>query len=100
MLEKVGVEIEYNTEAEDYSGIKLAFGPKILLDPTFALTLSELKHKFQGVNKISKDSTLFLSGHQASVENLHLNGTLRVEGEAKVSGEVVNEERVILEQSS
>ena len=46
MLEKVGVEIEYNTEPENYNGIKLAFGPKILLDPTFALTMNELKHKF------------------------------------------------------
>jgi hypothetical protein len=78
MLEKAGVQIEYNTEVEDYNGIKLAFGPKILLDPTFALTLNELKAKFQGVNKISKDSTLYLSGHSAQVENLTLNGLLRV----------------------
>lgn len=46
MLEKVGVQIEYNTEPEDYNGIKLAFGPKILLDPTFALTMKELRDKF------------------------------------------------------
>ena len=46
MLELVGVNIDYSTQPEDYNGIKLAFGPKILLDPTFALTLKELKEKF------------------------------------------------------
>lgn len=100
MLEKVGVQVEYNTEAEDYEGIKLAFGPKVLLDPTFALTLSELRLKFQGVNRISKDSTLFLSGQDATVENLSLNGVLRVNSGDKVTGEVVNAERVVFEHSA
>lgn len=39
VLQKIGVEIEKDTDPVDYSGIKIAFGPKILLDPSFALTL-------------------------------------------------------------
>ena len=31
---------------KDYGGIKIAFGPKIILDPTFALTFNEIKAKF------------------------------------------------------
>jgi UDP-sugar pyrophosphorylase len=42
MLEKVGVQINRETEVTNYQGVKLAFGPRILLDPTFSLTFSEL----------------------------------------------------------
>jgi hypothetical protein len=38
MLTLAGVEIEYQTEKTDYQGVEIAFGPKILLDPTFAIT--------------------------------------------------------------
>jgi hypothetical protein len=31
----------------------MAFGPKILIDPTFALTLEEVRSKFVGSNSIS-----------------------------------------------
>lgn len=100
MLELVGVHIDYNTEPENYNGIQLAFGPKVLLDPTFALTLNELKNKFKGNNRISKDSTLVLKGKEASIENLNLNGYLRVEESQKATGDVENNERVILEHST
>lgn len=38
-----------------------AFGPKILLDPTFAITFQELKEKFVGHNKISRKSSMILA---------------------------------------
>ena len=75
---------------EDYAGIKLAYGPKILLDPTFALTLSEIKAKFQGNNKISKDSTLILKGKDSRIENLSLDGYLVLENGAVATGEQAN----------
>ena len=87
VLEKVvGVKIERQTESEEYAGIRLAYGPKILLDPTFALTLRDLRAKFVGENKISKNSTLVLKGLDSKVENLDLDGYLRVEGGATISG--------------
>lgn len=42
MLEKVGVQIQRETTETEYGGIKIAFGPKILLDPTFAISFKEL----------------------------------------------------------
>jgi hypothetical protein len=38
MFKIAGVEIETETEKTDYNGMSFAFGPKILLDPTFAIT--------------------------------------------------------------
>ena len=95
ILEKVlGVQIERQDQLEDYSGIKLAFGPKIVLDPTFALSIKELRSKFVGANKVSKNSTLILSGLNSRVENLDLDGVQVVEDKAHVSGAVHNQNRV------
>lgn len=47
------------------------------MDPTFALTFDEIKQKFQGENKISKDSTLVLIGKDTKVKDLNLDGTAR-----------------------
>ena len=94
LTEVVGVHIEKETETHDYAGLKLAFGPKILLDPTFAFTLNELKQKFAGVNRISKGSNLILKGHRSTVSNLTLNGVLRVENGMHATGEVSNEDKV------
>ena len=44
----IGVDIEKNTSTTEYGGMPLAFGPKILLDPTFGITFNELKSKFDG----------------------------------------------------
>lgn len=94
LSEVAGVHIEKETEATDYAGLKLAFGPKILLDPTFAYTLKELREKFTGVNRISRGSTLILKGHKSAVSNLSLNGVLRVENGLHASGEVVSDAKI------
>jgi hypothetical protein len=49
-----------------------AYGPKILLDPIFALTFDEMKIKFMGNNKISKDATLLLTERDVFFDNLDL----------------------------
>ena len=47
ILEKVAnVHIEKETEALDCAGIPIAFGPRILLDPSFGVTIFEIKSKF------------------------------------------------------
>ena len=38
MLKIAGVDLALETEKKDYNGMAFAFGPKILLDPTFAIT--------------------------------------------------------------
>lgn len=95
VLEQVaGVQIEKETDPKEYCGLKLPFGAKILLDPTFALTLDELKQKFVGTNKISKNSTLILKGSSSKVENLNLNGVLKVENGEVATGDVTTEDKV------
>lgn len=47
------------------------------MDPMFALTIKEIKCKFAGINKISKDSSMILSDKECYFENLDLiSGTL------------------------
>jgi UDP-sugar pyrophosphorylase len=95
ILEKIaGVKIEKDTELVDYSGIKLAFGPKILLDPTFAITLQELREKFKGENKVSKGSTLILKGYKARAENLELDGFLETKDGEVSTGKVQNKDSI------
>ena len=64
------------TEKTDYNGMSFAFGPKILLDPTFAITFQELKGRFVGQNRISKNSTMVLKGSDLFFQNLDCNATL------------------------
>ena len=70
------VQIHKNTEKGNYGGVELAYGPKILLEPSFAISLREIKEKIVGINKISKDSTLILKGAHSSLQNLDLDGYL------------------------
>jgi UDP-sugar pyrophosphorylase len=101
MLEKVaGVKIEKNPAPEDFGGINIAFGPKILLDPTFAITLQELRDKFKGDNKISKDSTLVLKGLKSRIENLHLDGYLEVKDGMVVGGNVHNHDNIHFDKTN
>lgn len=47
------------------------------MDPMFAITIKEIKCKFAGINKISKDASMILSDKECYFENLNLNsGTL------------------------
>ena len=78
----------------------MAYGPKILLDPTFAVSIKEIKAKVRGTNKISKDSVLVLRGKAAQIENLELDGFLVVEGDTVASGEVKNSQRVEFEHAT
>ena len=68
--------------------MNFAYGPKILLDPIFALTLDEMRIKLKGTNKISKDASLLLVEKDVFFENLDLgaetmickNGAKNMEG--------------------
>lgn len=54
-------------EAEEvsYLGIQVQMGPKIVIKPSFAISLEELKSKLRGKIRISKRSTLILDGNAA-----------------------------------
>jgi len=74
--------------------MKFAFGPKILIDPTFALIYKDFEEKFKGENKISKDSTLILYGRKTHMKDLILDGTLKAAGGEEVKGEFINKEYI------
>ena len=90
VLALAGVQIELETQPTDYLGIKIAFGPKILMDPTFAITFQEIKSKFAGTNKISKDATLVLADKDLFFENLDLgSGSLVCKDGVKIPGKSI-----------
>lgn len=70
-----------------------------MIDPTFAITLQEIREKFKGDNNISSDSTLILKGHSTRVENLNLDGYLKAES-GIITGDVLNKEKIELQPSN
>merc|ERR1712129_606653 len=70
-----------------FAGINVKYGARIVLMPSFAMSLEEMKRRLIGGAdiKISKDSTLILEGNVV-VKKMELNGTLivRARGDAKI----------------
>ena len=60
--------------------MKFAFGPKVLLDPSFAITMQELKDKFQGKCKIAKEASLIAKGEDTVFLNLDIAEATLVTG--------------------
>ena len=67
-----GVNVEKSTEKQDFNGMQFCFGPKVLMDPTFAITFQEIKSKFSGNCKIASGATLILLDSQIEFSNLEL----------------------------
>jgi len=72
MLELAGVDIDINQTKTSYNGMSFAFGPKILMDPMFAITFKEIKCKFHGQNRIGSSASMILSDSHLFFENLDL----------------------------
>lgn len=88
MLEIAGVNVERETEKTDFNGMSFAFGPKILLDPTFAITFAEIKSKLGSAdanNKISKNSTLVLYDNDEDIKGLETGTQTTIFSENKKS---------------
>ena len=64
--------------------MQFAFGPKILMDPMFAMTLKEIKCKFYGPNRIGAQGSAIFADNELFFENLNLgNETLVCQGGQK-----------------
>lgn len=62
MLQNAGVQIECSDKEQVFAGVPWKFGPKIHLEPSFALTYAELEKKFKKKNvKIGAQATLLLA---------------------------------------
>lgn len=77
MLELANVKITRSTDVQEFAGIPWAFGPKILLEPSLALTLKDIRSKFSDKVEISANSTVILGGDAVTESKpLILDGTL------------------------
>ena len=90
IMEIIGKLEINNTEKEneiDVEGCKIKFGPKIIIYPDFAPTVSELKEKLMNMkNKIrmTNNSTLVLKKDVKIEEGINLDGFYEVEKDEKM----------------
>ena len=86
-LDAAGVQMKTAKE-ELILGIPFTPGPRVLLRPSFAMTLSEVRAKIKG-GKISGDATLVLDGKDITLENVEIAAgsalVIKAVGGAKVT---------------
>jgi hypothetical protein len=63
MLELSNVKITRSEEVNEFAGVPWKFGPKVFLEPSFALTYRELRERFATKTEISARSTVVLGGN-------------------------------------
>ncbi|CAA9988664.1 UTP--glucose-1-phosphate uridylyltransferase, putative [Plasmodium knowlesi strain H] len=66
-------------EMKTFKGVGYFLPPKVLLEPQFAFTLTDLIKKVTGNISISRSSTLWVKS-DALIQNLHLDGALIIGG--------------------
>ena len=83
MLRIAGVDIPEQTVETDCAGIKFKFGPKILLEPSFSLTLQDLRDRFGAGCSFKPPSTIILreKARDKKYENLIIDGTIEASTE-------------------
>jgi UDP-sugar pyrophosphorylase len=69
-LAAAGMDVEPAKE-ELFLGIPFTPGPRVVLRPSFAMTLAEVREKIKG-GKISGDATLVLDGKNIALENVEI----------------------------
>lgn len=79
LLRFCGAVIEDKDVDYTFEGIKVNFGPRIVLDPHCGCTVEELQKNFKGKIIVSSDSTVVIKG-SLKVNNLEIDGVLKVEG--------------------
>ncbi|KAI4387962.1 hypothetical protein MLD38_000344 [Melastoma candidum] len=94
ILRKAGVQVE-DPVTEVFNGQEVEVWPRIVWQPKWGLTFSEVKRKVRGSSSVSQKSTLVLNGKNIVVEDLSLDGALVVNArddaeEVKVEGVVKN----------
>ncbi|KJP87169.1 hypothetical protein AK88_03216 [Plasmodium fragile] len=67
-------------EVKTFKGVQYFLPPKVLFEPQFAFTLTDLIKKVKGNISIRKNSTLWVKS-DALIRNLHLDGALIIGGD-------------------
>lgn len=101
ILRRMGCNVDEDPQPPTIGGITAPLGPRILFDPSNAITVSDFKNVVSNPSKvsISARSTLYLKGN-VHIEQLSLDGSLIIENEdpnvvltvdTSRSGGIVNE---------
>ncbi|HEY5653817.1 MAG TPA: UTP--glucose-1-phosphate uridylyltransferase [Pontiella sp.] len=72
-LEQAGVKVEKAAE-ELILGVPFTLGPKVILRPSFVMTLAEGREKISGCS-ISGESTLIVDGKDVKLDGVELSGS-------------------------
>jgi UDP-sugar pyrophosphorylase len=80
---KVDVEEVKQEDWKNYANIPVRLGPKIVLMPSFALSLAEVIGKFKGKSKVSKKSALVVEGINTVMEDCDVDGSYLVKQSTK-----------------
>jgi len=75
-LQHSGVKFQPD-KVREYAGISVPYNARIVLEPSFGVTLQEVRNRIYGDVVISADSTLILDG-DIEIYNLKLDGALMV----------------------
>jgi UDP-sugar pyrophosphorylase len=81
ILGKLTIDTTEPDETLQIEGTEVKFGPKIILEPSFAVTVSELKQKVKGNWKIFNNSALVVRNDIKIERDLTLNGYLTIEND-------------------
>ena len=82
MLEIAGVKINKEDQTKtNCSGIEFEFGPKVLMEPHFALTLQDMRDKVAGEAEVFCSATLVLGkaqeGQSITLAGKKIGGTFK-----------------------
>lgn len=97
LLELAGADVEIGDPVEmSFLGVKANVGPLIVLQPSFGISLEQIKEKVRGKIRITASSTLVLEGN-VIVDGLVLDGALRVKGSGILKDNVIKNAGALLE---
>jgi len=83
LLRLAGAEIDQPVGVS-YLGVSARMGARIVLQPSFGISLEEMKTRIKGAVRISHRSVLILDG-PVSIDGLQLDGALKISGKGSVS---------------
>lgn len=92
ILKSIGCDIAEG-EPEEFSGVKVTFGPEIVIKPSSMCCPAEYKEVFVNPSqvKISKNSSLVIQGAgKLKIESLELDGALVIDCEELATGTVTD----------
>jgi len=100
LLQLAGQDVEIEAPGDvEFLGIRAKVGARIVLQPSFGISLEEMKERVKGKVRISNKSVLVLDGAVA-IDGLDLDGALEVRGSGALQDKVVRNVGAALEAIS